>query len=411
MYEATDTIEGRRVALKAPKPELLTPELLKMFQQEARLHARLDHPNILPIKNADLIDGHFLIAYPMGIESLADRQTRRMAFATKLAFCEQMLAAVAYAHSQRIVHRDIKPDNFILFEGARLRLTDFGVSKIAQKTLLDTGSGTLGYMAPEQALGQVSFRSDVFALGIVIWELLSGELPSWPFEWPPAGHAKLRAQLPPEFLELLQRSMEVQERKRFPDAIEMHAAFERAQSKLSQDGSKSSTTWRKAPRRNSQRDSQQDRFRKFLHTHRGQLGLDRTCGECRGPMSGPMSHCPWCGRAAKYSRAKTDFPASCNRCGRGRKLDWKYCAWCFGPGFAEVSPRAWTDRRYVATCSNCRGSLMPFTRYCPWCKRKPTRSWKVKGLSNKCRSCGWGVPGMEWDTCAWCGCARPGSKR
>ena len=133
-----------------------------------------------------------------------------------------MLASVAYAHSQRIIHCDIKPDNFILFEGNRLRLTDFGVSKVAQRTLRASGAGTLGYMAPEQAMGRPSFRSDVFALGLGLYRMFSGRLPEYPFDWPPPGHRQLKEKLHPALIELMRRSMELAPQRRFVDA---EAAF------------------------------------------------------------------------------------------------------------------------------------------------------------------------------------------
>ena len=73
----------------------------------------------------------------------------------------QVLEAVAHAHEHRIIHCDIKPENFILFPGNRLRLTDFGISRLAARTVLASGSGTVGYVAPEQAMGRASFQSDV----------------------------------------------------------------------------------------------------------------------------------------------------------------------------------------------------------------------------------------------------------
>src|SRR5690606_36215174 len=104
------------------------------------------------------------------------------------------------------------------------------------------------------------------------------------------------------------------------------------------------------------------------------------CGRCKHPFGETMQACPWCGFRPKTYRGATGFPARCGRCGRGRKLDWKYCAWCYGPGFEKVSDRDYSDVRYTARCGNprcARKEVMPFMRYCPWCRTKLKRKWKV----------------------------------
>ena len=115
--------------------------------------------------------------------------------------------AVAHAHANDVVHCDLKPENFILFDGNRVRLADFGVSRIAARTVKGSGSGTLGYIAPEQAMGQTSFRGDVFSLGLIFWSMLTGELPEWPFHWPPPGYDRVRGKLHPDFLAMVRRAI------------------------------------------------------------------------------------------------------------------------------------------------------------------------------------------------------------
>jgi hypothetical protein len=101
-------------------------------------------------------------------------------------------------------------------------------------------------------------------------------------------------------------------------------------------------------------------------------------------------------------RDDSRFPAACPRCKRGRKLDWRFCPWCHGPGFKDVSEQHYTDVRYCASCSKCKGELMPFMRYCPWCRAKVRRDWKIDGSRDRCGSCGWGVVREYWDVCPWC---------
>jgi len=184
VYRAYDTVEGIRVALKIPHEELVDPGTLASFRREVRVVAQLDHPNVLPIKTAGMIDGKFDIVTPLGVESLADRMRRRIARRTVVSFMEQILEALACAHRRKVVHLDVKPENFILFPDNKLRLADFGLARVALRTMSASGSGTVGYLAPEQALGKPSLRSDVFAAGLIFWRLMSGELPEWPFQWP-----------------------------------------------------------------------------------------------------------------------------------------------------------------------------------------------------------------------------------
>ena len=94
---------------------------------------------------------------------------------------------------KRVLHCDIKPENFILFADGTLKLTDFGIAKIARRTIEASGSGTVGYIAPEQALGRPSFRSDVFSLGLIFYQMFTKKLPQWPFAWPPPEYQRLSA--------------------------------------------------------------------------------------------------------------------------------------------------------------------------------------------------------------------------
>jgi hypothetical protein len=117
-----------------------------------------------------------------------------------------------------------------------------------------------------------------------------------------------------------------------------------------------------------------------------------------------MQACPWCGEERPLERFETAFPATCPRCHRGSKLDWHYCPWCYGVGFEVETSRTYPDRRYTHSCDNpkCRGPLMPFMRYCPWCRSKIKRVWKLPGSKERCPSCHWGVDTDFWHHCPWC---------
>jgi len=225
VYRAMDTIMGTRVALKVPHGNSVDDELLSAFRREARLVAKLEHPGILQIKDASVIDERLAISFPLGKETLCDRLSRRMSFETILSFTDQLLSATALAHDRRVIHCDIKPENVILFDGGLLKLADFGIAKVAHQTIRACGTGTVGYMAPEQAMGRPSARSDVFSLGLIAYRMLTGTWPEWPYEWPLAGYRKLRGRVHPSMIDWLRKAVELDPRNRFADAGQMYRSF------------------------------------------------------------------------------------------------------------------------------------------------------------------------------------------
>jgi serine/threonine-protein kinase len=400
VYRAYDTIEGKRVALKLPHAQLASAQFLEEFRKEVRLAARLEHDHILPVKNASFIDTQFVIVMPLGERTLADRLRSRMSLDRVLDYAEQMLVAVAHAHERHVIHCDIKPENIILFNGSQLRLADFGIARLAQRTVRASGSGTIGYLAPEQAMGRPSYRSDVFSLGLILYRMLTGQLPEWPFAWPPPGYERLNGRVPADLIALLRRAMEVDPARRFRDAQQMLASFRRikpsalrhARTRRRRSGS-AAPDWREVRHKQFQQ-----RYRRALDTH-------DECPRCSGPISEPMLGCPWCGKSLRVYPGTPRFPAHCPRCRRGAKLDWHYCAWCYGEGRREVSTRHYSDRRYVARCTSprCeRRELMPHMRYCPWCRAKVRQRWRIPDVKEHCPACGGGVVRAYWSHCPWC---------
>lgn len=401
VYRAMDTIEGSRVALKILMPQFADKETQADFRKEVRLIAKLSHPNILGLKNAEVIDKYFVVAFPLGNKSLAQRLEKRLSAKLALEFTEQILEAVAHAHENRIIHCDIKPENLILFDDNLLKLTDFGIAKVAHRTVKASGSGTVGHVAPEQAMGLPSFRSDVFSIGLIVYRMFSGKWPEWPFAWPPAGFDKLRKTLHPDFISWLQRSMEFEPKKRFRDAEQMLVQFQRIKAKAIRNPGKAGVTSR--PPKN--RDWRTIRFGQFQNKFGKSLGVNSKCEKCHGPVSEPMKCCPWCGDSRNKNPVETKFPQCCSRCHRGMKLDWEYCPWCFGPGFEVQTTRQFSDKRYVAKCNNSkckRKDLMPFMKYCPWCRKKVQRNWKIEGSNETCKSCQSGILKEFWNYCPWC---------
>jgi hypothetical protein len=203
----------------------------------------------------------------------------------------------------------------------------------------------------------------------------------------------------PEFAEMLRKAIQLDPAKRFKDATQMQAAFERLGSHSrrqkrarSKNGSRGGSLWRQLQWREFQR-----KYRKVLHT-------GHHCRRCEGPVAESMQACPWCGFDNPARGSESSLPSSCPRCERGVKNDWDYCPWCYGPGFVEETTRRYPDKRYKANCSNkrCREPLMPFMRYCPWCRTKVRRPWKIAGSRHSCKACNWGIAKEFWNYCAWC---------
>lgn len=396
VYRAYDTIHDARVALKLPKFDRLQVDDVL---HEIRVAIKLEHPNILSVQNASYIGGHLVIAMELGEESLADRLERRISTARALDLAEQALAALAHAHEHRIIHCDIKPENYILFPGNRLKLADFGFAKKVLRTLKASGSGTIDYIAPEQAMGRPKFQSDVFSAGLVLWRMFSGKLPEWPYTWPLAGHDTLAARVRPEFIDFLRKAIQTDPKDRYRDAIQMYAEFEKLHTKArrqrrtrSRKKNRVATTWR------------QIQWREFQRKYKSVLDTRHQCRHCEGPVSESMHACPWCGFDHPSRGCETTMPASCPRCERGVKKDWHYCAWCYGPGFEIETDRRYADKRYTARCANprCREPQMPFMRYCPWCRTKVKKPWKLPGSKKSCRACKWGIAAEFWNFCPWC---------
>ena len=405
VFKAYDTIEGIRVALKVPQPGLITDALQDDLRAEVRLTARLDHPHILPIKNADTIAGHFVIAFLLGDGTLADRMRRRLSFAKALDFSEQILAGLAYAHTHRVLHCDVKPENFILF-GDHVRLADFGISKVAAKTMQASGSGTIGFMAPEQAMGKPSLRSDVFAAGLVIYRMLAGTLPEWPFDWPPPGFDRLRRRVHPELIAVLRRSLMVDPKRRFANAGQMYEAVSALKRRaLHYAATKSPARTKSGGKTKRALDWRTVQVKQFTRRYGKALATTHRCHKCERPVSEAMRACPWCGVKRTKLREETRFPASCPRCKRGLKLDWRFCPWCYGASVGPHSEREYTDKRYSARCPNTsctRREIMPFMRYCPWCRTKIRRPWPIADKRGRCAACRWGVLSDYWTHCPWC---------
>jgi serine/threonine-protein kinase len=187
VYLAQDLRHDRKVALKLMRPELSAVIGAERFLAEIKLTANLQHPHILPLFDSGEADGCLFYVMPfVEGESLRDRLSRekQLPVADAVRIASEVASALDYAHRHQVVHRDIKPENILLHDGRAL-VADFGIALAASKAsgarMTETGMslGTPHYMSPEQAMGEreITARSDVYALGAMLYEMLTGDPP------------------------------------------------------------------------------------------------------------------------------------------------------------------------------------------------------------------------------------------
>jgi eukaryotic-like serine/threonine-protein kinase len=187
VYKAFDTRLDRDVAIKVVRKESIPPEqlerILKRFEREAKALAKFLHPSIVPVHDYGEYQGapYLVMAYLPG-GTLKDRIGEPVPVETVLNWIRPIASALSFAHQRGVIHRDVKPSNILTTEDGSLMLSDFGIAQIleestTQLTATGMGVGTPEYMAPEQWQGQASAASDQYALGVVMYELLTGQKP------------------------------------------------------------------------------------------------------------------------------------------------------------------------------------------------------------------------------------------
>ena len=192
VFEAEQDRPRRHVALKVLRPGLMTPAMLRRFEHEYEFLGRLQHPGIAQVYQAGLAEsGHGPQPY-FAMELVRGRRLDDYARAMKLSLSDRLALvadiadAVQHAHHRGVIHRDLKPANILVTEQGAPKILDFGVARAAQGELRSMHTlpgeivGTMAYMSPEQVLGdamELDTRSDVYAFGVILYELISGRLP------------------------------------------------------------------------------------------------------------------------------------------------------------------------------------------------------------------------------------------
>ena len=233
VYKARQTMLDRTVALKILPPEVGSdPAFAERFTREAQALAKLAHPNIVMVFDFGESNGYyyFVMEYVDGINLRQSLQLGHVSAEEALAIIPQICDALQYAHDEGIVHRDIKPENVLLDRRGRVKIADFGLAKLVgatQSGLSLTGTqqvmGTPHYMAPEQMErpASVDHRADIYSLGVVFYELLTGELPLGRFA-PPSKKSEATAELDKVVLRTLEKEPEL----RYQRASELKTAVE-----------------------------------------------------------------------------------------------------------------------------------------------------------------------------------------
>ncbi len=243
VYKAHDTTLDRTVALKVLSPHLFrNQEFLQRFRVEAQAQARLNGPNIVTLHSMFEVSGSLVLVmeYVEG-QTLAQRihNTGRLSVGTSVWVFEQALIGVERAHRMGIVHRDLKPSNIFITNGHEIKLMDFGVAKILDnKELTQTGSmiGTLMYISPEQISGKDSdFRSDIYTLGITLYEAVAGQLPfekKTDYEYmdahlhtTPPLPTSIQPDIPKELEAVILKAIEKDPEERYQNALEFRSAL------------------------------------------------------------------------------------------------------------------------------------------------------------------------------------------
>ena len=235
VYKARQRELDRIVAVKILPPEVgRDPSFAQRFTREARALARLSHPNIVAVHDFGQTDGLFCFV----MEFIDGTNLRQAMLAGQLqpqqalAIVPQICDALQYAHDEGVVHRDIKPENILLDKRGRVKIADFGLSKLiasgeATPELALTGThqvmGTVRYMAPEQLEGAkaVDHRADIYSLGVVFYEMLTGELPLGRFA-PPSRKVQVDVRLD----EVVLRALEKEPQRRYQQASDVKTAVE-----------------------------------------------------------------------------------------------------------------------------------------------------------------------------------------
>lgn len=245
VYRCTDTLDDREVAIKILKDEYLNnEEFIRRFKNESKAIAMLSHPNIVKVYDVSFGDmiQYIVMEYIDGVtlKEYIDRQGI-IEWKDTLHLTTQVLKALQHAHECGIVHRDIKPQNIMLLQDGTIKVTDFGIARFSDKatrTMTDQAIGSVHYIAPEQARGDVTDgKTDIYSVGVMLYEMLTGKLPFegdtavsvalMQLQSTPKRPREVNPSIPIGLEQITMRAMQKQPSDRYTSAAEMLSELER----------------------------------------------------------------------------------------------------------------------------------------------------------------------------------------
>ncbi len=367
VYRARQENLDRNVAIKVlPLYYAADPAFVERFQLEAKAMAKLSHPNIVTIHDAGEERGRlFIIMEYIAGGNLKDRMTPMLPLSETTRVIRDVASALSYAHERHIVHRDVKPVNVLVDTNNRIVLSDFGIAKVLASsnavTRTGAGVGTPEYMSPEQCRGtHVDGRSDIYALGIMLYEMLTGRTPFEADNYTALAHSHIYEPVPPPsrfnprispaVQAVVMKALEKDPSNRFQHATDMAQTLEMAVAAQMPIGP------------GNERPASGGRVPE-------PVGALKTCERCGAPNSAQQRFCSKCG--TQLRSGPTAGPAvaptvggapegqvGCPHCRQLNRATNHFCTRCGQPLIAAVAG---------STCRSCGTQNAPGTRFCTRC--------------------------------------------